>query len=259
MNSKTLKVAVSSQKGGVGKSTWTVLLASVLHYLKNFSCIVVDADEPQHSIHVLRQRDLETVNQSDYLKIALYRQFQRINKKAYPILQSNPQQAVADFNAFMSEQQCGADIAFFDLPGTLRSIGVINTISQMDYLFVPLKADNIVMQSSLQFAEALQEELVEKHNCDLKGIHLFWNMINRRERSEVYQQWDHVIREDRLHLMETRIAASSRFNREPSPQSNVIFRSTLFAPSTRQLRESGILELADEMCSIIDLKQGDGQ
>lgn len=254
MNGKTLKIAVSSQKGGVGKSTWTVLLASTLHYQKNLSCVVVDADEPQHSIHVLRQRDMETVTRSDYLKVALYRQFERIHKKAYPILQSNPQRAVADFEAFLSQQQSEVDVAFFDLPGTLRSIGVINTISCMDYVFVPLKADNIVMQSSLQFAEALQEELVAKQNCDLKGIYLFWNMINKRERDEVYRQWDRVIREDKLHLMETRIPASTRYNRELSSQSNVICRSTLFAPSARQMKDSGIVELTDEVCSIIGLK-----
>ena len=33
MNEKTLKIAISSQKGGVGKSTCTILVAGVLHYL----------------------------------------------------------------------------------------------------------------------------------------------------------------------------------------------------------------------------------
>jgi len=79
-------------------------------------------------------------------------------------------------------------------------------------------------------------------------------MINKRERDEVYRQWDRVIREDKLHLMETRIPASTRYNRELSSQSNVICRSTLFAPSARQMKDSGIVELTDEVCSIIGLK-----
>ena len=57
------------------------------------------------------------------------------------------------------------------------------TISQMDCVFVPLKARNIVMQSALQFTEALDEEPVQKQNCDLKGIHPFRNMPARRERT----------------------------------------------------------------------------
>ena len=35
---KELLVAIASQKGGVGKSVFTVLLASVLHYRKRYAC-----------------------------------------------------------------------------------------------------------------------------------------------------------------------------------------------------------------------------
>lgn len=150
MNEKTLKIAISSQKGGVGKSTCTILVAGVLHYLKNFNCAIVDGDAPQHSIHVLRQRDMEAVGQSDFLKVALYRQFERIHKKSYPIIRSTPVSAVEELEKYQREHpEQHFDIVLFDLPGTLRSEGVIYTISQMDYVFVPLKADNIVMQSSL--------------------------------------------------------------------------------------------------------------
>ena len=47
---KELLVAIASQKGGVGKSVFTVLLASVLHYRKGMRVAVVDCDSPQHSI-----------------------------------------------------------------------------------------------------------------------------------------------------------------------------------------------------------------
>ena len=57
----------------------------------------------------------------------------------------------------MDEKGETFDIVLFDLPGTLRSEGVVYTVAAMDYIFVPLKADNIVMQSSLQFTKALEE------------------------------------------------------------------------------------------------------
>ena len=43
---KELLVAIASQKGGVGKSVFTVLLASVLHYRKDVRVAVVDCDSP---------------------------------------------------------------------------------------------------------------------------------------------------------------------------------------------------------------------
>jgi cellulose biosynthesis protein BcsQ len=80
----------------------------------------------------------------------------------------------------MEKEDAVFDVVLLDLPGTLRSEGVIYTISAMDYIFVPLKADNIVMQSSLEFAAVLEDELISKHNCNLKGIYFFWNMIDKR-------------------------------------------------------------------------------
>lgn len=42
MKKETLYVAFSTQKGGVGKTTFTVLVASYLYYLKGYSVAVVD-------------------------------------------------------------------------------------------------------------------------------------------------------------------------------------------------------------------------
>ena len=50
MKKETLYVAFSTQKGGVGKTTFTVLVASYLYYLKGYNVAVVDCDYPQHSM-----------------------------------------------------------------------------------------------------------------------------------------------------------------------------------------------------------------
>ena len=159
---KELLVAIASQKGGVGKSVFTVLLASVLHYRKDVRVAVVDCDSPQHSIALMRERDMENVMKNDDLKVNLYRQYERIRKPAYPVIKSDPEKGVEDLRRYMDEKGETFDIVLFDLPGTLRSEGVVHTVAAMDYIFVPLKADNIVMQSSLQFTKVLEEELIAK-------------------------------------------------------------------------------------------------
>ena len=55
MEQNPLCIAFASQKGGVGKSTLTVLAASWLHYLHGIRVAVVDCDYPQHSILEPRQ------------------------------------------------------------------------------------------------------------------------------------------------------------------------------------------------------------
>ena len=198
---KELLVAVASQKGGVGKSVFTVLLASVLHYRKGLRVAVVDCDYPQHSIALMRERDMESVMKNDDLKVSLYRQHERIRKPAYPVIKSDPEKAVEDLHRYMDEKGETFDIVLFDLPGTLRSEGVVYTVAAMDYIFVPLKADNIVMQSSLQFTKALEEELVARKNCNLKGTWLFWNMVDRRGRKDLYDAWNRVIDKMGLRLL----------------------------------------------------------
>lgn len=51
-------VAFSTQKGGAGKTTLTVLTASYLHYVKGYNVAVVDCDFPQYSIKDMRERDM---------------------------------------------------------------------------------------------------------------------------------------------------------------------------------------------------------
>ena len=46
--SDTIAVAFSNQKGGVGKSTLTVLVASYLYYEMGVKVAIMDCDSPQH-------------------------------------------------------------------------------------------------------------------------------------------------------------------------------------------------------------------
>ena len=58
-------IAISNQKGGVGKSTMTVLLASYFHYVRGKTVAVMDCDYPQFSIQTLRDRDVSNVEKSE--------------------------------------------------------------------------------------------------------------------------------------------------------------------------------------------------
>ena len=55
---KPLYISFSTQKGGAGKTTLTVLIASYLHYVKNLNVAIIDCDFPQYSIKDMRERDM---------------------------------------------------------------------------------------------------------------------------------------------------------------------------------------------------------
>jgi cellulose biosynthesis protein BcsQ len=79
---ETLFIAFSTQKGGVGKTTLTVLAASYLHYVKGYNVAVVDCDYPQFSIADMRRRDMEQVMKDNYYKRMAHTQVTTIGKNA---------------------------------------------------------------------------------------------------------------------------------------------------------------------------------
>lgn len=55
--SKTRFVAFATQKGGIGKSTITALVANYFHNVKGYNVAVIDCDEPQYNLADLRDED----------------------------------------------------------------------------------------------------------------------------------------------------------------------------------------------------------
>ena len=105
MKRETLNVAFSTQKGGAGKTTLTVLAASYLHYVKGYNVAVVDCVFPQHSIAEMRERDLLMAMEDEYYKLMAYEQFSALGKKAYPVIESSPETAIDDAKELIEEMK----------------------------------------------------------------------------------------------------------------------------------------------------------
>ncbi len=246
-----LLVAFSTQKGGAGKTTLTVLTASYLHYVKGLNVAVVDCDFPQYSIKDMRERDLKNIEQNERYKVAAYEQFTKLKKKAYPVLESRPENA-----AKAAERLIGGgmplDIIFFDLPGTVYNTGIVNTIATMDYIFCPIAADRVVMESSLQFASLVNDHLITNGKTNIKGLYLLWNMVDGREKTDLYRIYETVAAEMGVPILKTILPDSKRFRREAMEESGkALFRSTLFPPDRTLIKGSNLDALTDEILTII--------
>ena len=236
MNKETF-VAFATQKGGVGKSTVTALVANYIHNVMGIDVAVIDCDEPQHSIAGLRDKETALIEKNDSLKAVACEHFRKSGRKGFPIVRSNAVQALDDADSLLSEKGYQPEIVFFDLPGTLKSDGVIKTLSQMDYIFTPVSADRFVVESALQFVMMFNDNLVTTGLAKTKGISLFWTMVDGRED---------------FHVLDTRLPDSKRFRREPSDDRKSVFRSTILPPDASMLKGSRIRELSEEICSIIN-------
>ena len=251
MKKKPVFIAFSTQKGGVGKTTFTVLAASYLHYVCGYNLIVVDCDYPQFSINAMHQRDAQGLERNPSLQELAVAQFSGGSKSTYTILCSTADTAVETAREYLETNEPDTDFVFFDLPGTINNDGVVNTLSGMDYIFTPISADRISLESTLSFASVIKTGITDNPQTENKGIYLFWNMVDGREKTPLYALYETVIAELGLPLLPTAVPNTTRYKKEATDNGATLFRSTIFPPSRTLLRGSKLKELVEDILNII--------
>ncbi|MBW7674244.1 ParA family protein [Chryseobacterium chendengshani] len=246
-------IAFSTQKGGVGKSTFTALLASILHYRLGYQVAVFDCDFPQYSLVQMRDRDLKTVMQNEVLKKMTHKQFTTINKKAYPVFQSKTDRVLDELAAYVDHAEVVPDIVFLDLPGTVNTAGILSTLANVHYIFSPITADRVVLESTLSFTDVLTHVLMKKKHTEIKSIQLFWNQVDGREKTPLYVNYNKVIKDLGLQLMETSITDSKRFRKEGEAVTKTIFRSTLLPADPKLMILCRLDQFMEEFLRIVKL------
>ena len=228
MKKEPIYVAFSTQKGGAGKTTLTALIASYLHYERGYNVAIIDCDFPQLSIYNMRERDLAMALEDEFYRGMAYEQFTRLEgKKAYPVVRSNTDNAIADAEKIVEESEKGFDIIFFDLPGTMNNRGLIHTLAHMDYIIAPISASRVVMESTLDYLITVRDNIVASGKSNIKSMYLLWNLVDGREKSELYEVYEGVIRELEFPLLKTFLPNSVRFRREQNIDHKPLFLSTL--------------------------------
>jgi cellulose biosynthesis protein BcsQ len=255
MKKEPLFIAFSTQKGGVGKSTFTVLAASFLHYVKGLNVAVMDCDYPQCSVYEMRKREIRQLETNLHYQSKAIALFDSLGKQTYPIVCAKPEEGIVKACEFLESEPAGYDVVFFDLPGTINNDGVIQLFMAMDYVFVPMAPSRMSMESTLSFIIPVNELLTEHKDLNLKAIHLFWNRVDGRIKKEWLEHYEGVIRQFGLPLMQTAIPQSVRYDKEQSIEgSDAVFLSTIFPADKSLLKGSNLDLLVDEILEIIHLK-----
>ena len=192
MDKQPVFFCVCSQKGGVGKSTFTILLASWLHYALGRDVLVVDCDAPQWSIVAQRERELDVLERNDRYKLMMVRLFKRTGRKIWPVVRSTPDEGLQAARAYLAAGDREADFVLLDLPGTVAAPGIFRLLAQLDHLFIPLKADKLVLESALSFARAVDERLPRQgRDRRRRDCSQGWQRRDRSERGDA-QRREHV-------------------------------------------------------------------
>jgi len=154
---------------------------------------------------------------------------------------------------YVEESSIDPDIIFFDLPGTANTKGVLTTLRTMDFIFSPITADRLVMESTLSFTKAfLGLPETDERNKEQK-MWLFWNQVDGREKTGIYEAYQSVINELDLSVMSSRIMDSKRFRKETDDTPNSVFRSSLLPAESLLMKTTRLDLFVEEFLKIINL------
>lgn len=89
--------------------------------------------------------------------------------------------------------------------------------------------------------------------ANLKGLYLLWNMVDGREKTNLYDVYEKVAGRAGLNMMKTYLPDSKRFRKESEEDGErYVFRSTIMPPDKALVKGSNIEQLADEMLNLIN-------
>jgi len=232
--STTKYISISSQKGGVGKTTINILAASAFHFLLNQRVAVIDCDYPQHSLQGLRDKELELLTTNPEKA----NEFRALGRQAYPIEACQVKDALG-----VAKQMDGEfDLVFIDTPGTINVPGIIELWKQLDYVFMPMESDRLSVEATLPYAQVLEKFAKGQPGSRLKQYYAFWNKHIKSEKQDFYELTETYFAEQGIPFLKSRLEHSVNYKKDA-------MRSTMF-PLGKEFQRLGISGLIKEIAQV---------
>lgn len=233
-------VSFATQKGGIGKTAFTMITCSYNYYVLHKRVGVIDCDFPQHTFAKEREDEIKQIRTLPDKMEA----FKKLNIKPYNVLKSDPASTLIDMKKF-TESGEEFDYIFVDLPGTVNTPGVLKTVATINHVFVPLVADTKVIRSSLEFGQLIQEKLIAPGNFPIRSLHFYWNMVVKSEKTDLYEKTNEALDKLGLQRLNTVVESTVKF-RKPG------FCSTMFPMDFRYIKDTRMLPLIEEVNSVLE-------
>lgn len=235
-------VTFFSAKGGTGKTTFNMLLASFLRYKLGKRVLVLDFDGPGFNFFYSRVRELEVLKEQG--KAADERAF-------FPIetVRAKEEAALQELCADLLSRENDYDVVVMDFPGSFTdgdAVGYLSVMSVLDLVVMPVELDGMIIAAAKTLATIFRE--------DGQRTLLFFNRVHGREKPELYQALREWFAGKGLQVSENMVKGSVSMRKERDV--NGYLRSTTSFPE-KEIREKnpGILELLNEVVDYVGLEK----
>ena len=174
---ETKIISIVGEKGGVGKTTLNVILASNLHYANSKKVLLLDADNPQYSIYKKRQRELSLLDASTISEMSPY-PIERVTAESI-------QDTILRYYGLV-------DYIILDLPGSLN-VEMVKGLLYVEHVFIPFGHDELEIDSTSNFYFTLKNNFLDNEERVLESVNLFFNkykLVRKNKFSLLREQFE---------------------------------------------------------------------
>lgn len=193
-------ISICTQKGGTGKTTLTMHMATYYHAVENRNVIVLDADFPQHSFFNERALEIAKLRQDP----ELLEELQKQGRAPYDVRKVAMTEAPA-----LLDQLAGLPdtMVFLDMPGTINIAGYDQVVKRLDYVILPMEADKLTFAAGMMTLDAFSK--ISRPVGKPLQCYLLWNKYKTSERQSIYESIENMAgQRPELSILETRIKDS---------------------------------------------------
>ncbi|MBD3906771.1 MULTISPECIES: ParA family protein [Chryseobacterium] len=220
-------VSFSSQKGGSGKTSSTMLGATYINYYFNKKICVVDVDI-QKSLFNKRKDELEYIqnlaNQNNGQLLPQMREAKMLKKLdeegkslfpifAYSFKDDNVIEKILDL-----EKQY--DIVFIDFPGTLDFKEISFILLILDYIFIPFYSEEKNFKSAFDFEKVLRgiknSQIDSPNSSRLKDHYAYFFKYNENTTKMEWEFLENMFKKRGINKMKNSIHENKKLEMEVS-------------------------------------------
>lgn len=149
---KSKIIGLFNQKGGVGKSTITTMMATYINQFYKYKIVAMDLDYPQHSLKERRDADLREIELGDPEL-----EKEKFSKLKSPMFDIHCMQ-FSEATKLMDKIKSTEDfLVFADLPGTINNKEAIQFVNSLDVVIIPLAPSYLEFQATLPAIEIIKK------------------------------------------------------------------------------------------------------
>lgn len=153
---ETKIISCTGEKGGCGKTTLNIILATNLFHLYGKKVVLIDMDNPQYSVYKKRKRDLSQIGD--------------MGTNAFPVERST----IHTLEPLIKKYYGTMDFIIIDFPGNLNE-EMVRGLLYVEHIFIPFFLDELEIDSTAVFYKTLRKNFLGNDNRVLRSVNLFFN------------------------------------------------------------------------------------